>query len=54
MKNILIFLALFLALFTVSTAFGQAIYGEKATTAGAIPASSIASKMKGLDSLKIN
>jgi hypothetical protein len=49
MKNIL----LFLALFTASTAFGQAIYGEKTTAAGAIPASSITSKMKGLDSIKI-
>jgi hypothetical protein len=49
MKNIL----LFLALITANTAFGQTIYGEKTTAAGAIPASSIASKMKGLDSIKI-
>lgn len=42
-----------LALFTTSAAFGQTTYGEKSTTAGAIPASSIASKMKGHDSLAV-
>lgn len=49
MKNILILLAII----TTSTAFGQTIYGDTATADGAIPASSIASKMKGLDSLKV-
>ena len=49
MKNILFFLALFAA----SAAFGQTTYGEKSTAKGAIPASSIASKMKGLDSLAV-
>ncbi|TAN85397.1 MAG: DUF4920 domain-containing protein [Gallionella sp.] len=49
MKNILFFLALFAA----TAAFGQTTYGEKATAEGAIPASSITSKMKGLDSLAV-
>lgn len=33
------------------TAFGQTNYGEKITAEGAIPASSLASKMKGNDTL---
>lgn len=49
MKNILFLFAVI----TASTAFGQTIYGDKTTADGAIPASSIASKMKGLDSLEI-
>ena len=49
MKNILFFLALF----TATAAFGQTTYGEKTTKNGAIPASSITSKMKGLDSLAV-
>ena len=49
MKNILFFLALF----TATAAFGQTTYGERTTTDGAIPASSITSKMKGLDSLSV-
>ena len=49
MKNILFFLALF----TATAAFGQTTYGAKTTMHGAIPASSINSKMKGLDSLAV-
>jgi len=49
MKNILFFFALI----TASAAFGQTAYGDKTTADGAIPASSIASKMKGLDSLAV-
>lgn len=49
MKNILFLLALFAA----SAAFGQTTYGEKSTAEGAIPASSITSKMKGLDSIAV-
>lgn len=49
MKNILFLLSIIMA----STAFGQTTYGDKSTADGAIPASSIASKMKGLDSLPI-
>ena len=49
MKNILFLLALI----TASTAFGQTTYGAKTTADGAIPASSIAEKMKGLDSLAV-
>lgn len=49
MKNILFLLAFI----TAGTAFGQTIYGEKTTADGAIPASSIAEKMKGHDSLEI-
>lgn len=49
MKNILFLLAFI----TAGTAFGQTIYGEKTTAGGAIPASSIAEKMKGHDSLEI-
>ena len=49
MKNILFLLALI----TANTAFGQTIYGAKTTADGAIPASSIAEKMKGLDSLAV-
>ena len=49
MKNILFFLTLF----TATAAFGQAIYGEKTTVDGAIPASSITSKMQGRGSLAI-
>ncbi|MDP2758877.1 MAG: DUF4920 domain-containing protein [Sideroxyarcus sp.] len=36
-----------------TTAFGQTVYGDKTTVDGAIPASLVASKMKGLDSLEI-
>jgi len=49
MKTIL----LFLTLITAGTAFGQTEYGEKTTAEGAIPANSIASKMKGVDSLEV-
>ena len=49
MKNILFLLAII----TASSAFGQTTYGEKTTADGAIPASSIAAKMKGLDSLAV-
>jgi len=49
MKNILILLALM----TANTAFGQTTYGAKTTADGAIPASSIAEKMKGHDSLEV-
>lgn len=49
MKNI-VFL---LALFTAGAAFGQTAYGAKTTADGAIPASSLAAKMKGLDSLEV-
>lgn len=49
MKTILFLLALF----TATTAFGQTSYGEKITAKGAIPASSLVSKMKGHDSLAI-
>lgn len=49
MKNILFFLALI----TASAAFGQTTYGAKTTADGATPASSIADKMKGSDSLEI-
>lgn len=49
MKNILFLLALF----TATAAFGQTTYGEKTTTDGAIPASSLISKMKGHDSLAV-
>ena len=49
MKNILFLLALIAA----SSASGQTSYGEKTTADGAIPASSVASKMKGLDSLAV-
>jgi len=49
MKNLLFLLALI----TAGTAFGQTVYGEKTTADGAIPASSIAAKMKGLDSLAV-
>ena len=49
MKNILFLLAII----TASSAFGQTTYGEKTTADGAVPASSIASKMKGLDSLAV-
>ena len=49
MKNILFLLALI----TASTAFGQTTYGAKTTADGAIPAISIAEKMKGHDSLEI-
>jgi hypothetical protein len=49
MKNILFLLAII----TASTAFGQTVYGDKTTVDGAIPASLVASKMKGLDSLEI-
>lgn len=48
MKNILFLLAII----TASTAFGQTTYGDKATADGAIPACSVAAKMKGLDSLE--
>ncbi len=43
MKNILFFLTLF----TATAAFGQAIYGENTTVDGAIPATSLTSKMQG-------
>lgn len=49
MKNILFLLALLAA----NTAFGQTTYGDQTTAAGAIPASSLAAKMKGLDSLAV-
>ena len=49
MKNILFLLAII----TASAAFGQTTYGDKTTADGAVPASSIASKMKGLDSLAV-
>lgn len=49
MKNILFFFALVAA----GTAFGQTTYGDKATADGAIPASSLAAKMKGIDSLAV-
>jgi len=49
MKNILFLLALLSA----NTAFGQTAYGDQTTAAGAIPASSLAAKMKGLDSLAV-
>ncbi|MBY0577185.1 MAG: DUF4920 domain-containing protein [Gallionellaceae bacterium] len=49
MKNFLFLLALI----TAGAAFGQTTYGDKATADGAIPASSIAAKMKGLDSLEV-
>ncbi|MBI5659133.1 MAG: DUF4920 domain-containing protein [Nitrosomonadales bacterium] len=49
MKNILFFLAIIAA----NTAFGQTTFGKRTTADGAIPASSVASKMKGLDSLAV-
>jgi len=49
MKNILFFLALF----TATAAFGQTTYGEKTTVDGAIPASSLTSKMQSHRSLAI-
>lgn len=49
MKNILFILALI----TANIAFGQTTYGDKATADGAIPASSLAGKMKGIDSLAV-
>lgn len=49
MKNILFILALI----TANIAFGQTTYGDKATADGAIPASSLAAKMKGIDSLAV-
>lgn len=49
MKNILFLLALLAA----NTAFGQTAYGDQTTATGAIPASSLAAKMKGLDSLAV-
>ena len=49
MKNILFFIALFIA----TSAFGQTVYGAKTTRDGAVPASSLPSKMKGLDSLEV-
>lgn len=38
---------------TAGTAFGQTSYGEKITAEGAIPASSLASKIKGNDTLAV-
>lgn len=49
MKN-LIFL---IALFAASAAFGQTGYGASTTADGAIPASALATKMKGLESLEV-
>lgn len=49
MKNILFLLALI----TANAAFGQTTYGAAATADGAVPASSVASKMKGRDSLAV-
>jgi len=49
MKNIFFFFALI----TSSAAFGQTTYGAKTTADGAIPASSITEKMKGLDSIAV-
>ena len=49
MRNILFFLAIIMA----NTAHGQTAYGDKITANGAVPASAIASKMKGVDSLAI-
>ena len=49
MKNILFILALV----TANAAYGQTTYGAKTTAAGAIPASSLAAKMKGVDSLAV-
>ena len=49
MKNILFLLAILAA----NTAFGQTIYGDQTTATGAIPASSLTAKMKGLDSLAV-
>lgn len=49
MKNILFFLAIL----TANPAFGQTIYGDKTTADGAIPASALAAKMKGIDSLAV-
>lgn len=42
-----------LAFIAASTAFGQTAFGEKTTADGAIPASSLASKMKGVESLAV-
>ncbi len=49
MKNILFLLALF----TATAAYGQAIYGEKTTGDGAIPATSLTAKMQGHRSLAV-
>lgn len=49
MKTILFLIALFAA----SAAFGQTTYGAKTTTDGVVPASSLPSKMHGLDSLEV-
>lgn len=49
MKNFLFLLALVAA----NAAFGQTIYGAKITAVGAIPASLLAAKMKGIDSLAV-
>ena len=49
MKTILFLLFFIMA----GTAFGQTTYGEKITAEGAIPASSLASKMKGKDKLAV-
>ncbi len=49
MKNILFLLAII----TSTAAFGQSFYGEKITADGAIPAGSVAAKIKGHDSLAV-
>lgn len=42
-----------LAFIAASSAFGQTAFGERTTADGAIPANTLAAKMKGLDSLAV-